>query len=97
MTSNEDLIKYIQAELDGKEIQIEDDLGGWIFKLASEKWYAGHNYRIKPEPREWYVNEYPRNLGHKGLGYLHETKELAKSFGGEKVCKIIKVREILDE
>ena len=103
-TSNEKLIKLIQAEIDGKEVQEQytsRSHGGnvnrsWEKKLKNS-WHTNYTYRIKPEePREWYVNEYEKIFDTKGFGYLHETRELAEKHKDTGVINVLKVREVLD-
>ena len=94
MTSNEDLIVFIQAEINGKTIQLNRK-GTWNTK-DTFTWHKDCNYRIKPEPREWYINEYPEHLGYKGLGYLHPTREIADNHGDSNVIGVIHVKEVLE-
>ena len=93
MTSNEELIQLIQAEIDGKTVLVETSTGCWRGKNAG--WNSTYDYRIKPEPREWYVNEYPEHLGYKGFGYLHPTREIAGKHGDRDVVRVIHVKEVL--
>ena len=49
MTSNEEMIVYIQAEIDGKEVQIRGaNTDIWVAKGAY--WHSNNTYRVKPEP-----------------------------------------------
>src|SRR5438552_4133220 len=64
-----------------------------------DEWQFGENeYRVKPEPREWWANIYGSE---NPTGYLHKTKEKAdhadccQSFAGTRT-ECIKVREILE-
>ena len=46
-------IEFMQAYLDGKEIQVTAAEGGWV-RAGAPSWSWCHNvdeYRIKPEPR----------------------------------------------
>ena len=94
MTSNEELITFIKAEIAGKIIQIlHNDNTGHV-KVGY--WDALNTYRIKPESRQWYVNEYAGDPV-KGLGYLHETEALATNARDTGCLGTIKVREVLDD
>lgn len=51
-------------------------------------------YRVKPEPRVLYANEFQE----RGLSTNHyRTEDAAKSAAGEKISKIIKFVEVLDK
>jgi len=92
MTSNEKLIKLIQAEIDGKEIQISGS-GQWTSKHLVDTWDASRNYRIKPKPREWWVNMYGANCT---CMTFHESKQSAEKTVGI-AGETIHVREVLDD
>ena len=96
MTSNKKLLVFIQAEIDNLIIETEYAAGNWKRKAISDNWNAGYNYRIKSEPREWYVNEYPEHLGYKGFGYLHPTRKIADNHGDSSVIRVIHVKEVLE-
>lgn len=59
MTHGE-MIAVIAAHRDGKAIQFcSFDMGGEWRDADHPAWdFANYNYRIKPEPREWWVNTY---------------------------------------
>ena len=83
------LLPIIEAFANGEDIQIK----------ASDKWLTWESYsfdskseyRIKPNPREWWVNVYDKG------SVIHETKESARSGSAHTKCELIKVREVLDE
>ena len=88
MTSNEELIKFIQADIDGKVVQQKTANGWW----KSDRWDSHATYRIKPEPREYFIKIYADN----SQMAVFETMEDAFEFrinGSE----VIKVREVLDD
>lgn len=69
-----DYLPLVQALVEGKTVQ---------YRLLGEKWSTGGDvdfslppdqYRIKPEPREIWVNRFPD--GHEGLTW-YETEEAA--------------------
>ena len=93
MTSNEELIAYIQAEMDGKEIQYKQNTEAWYAKNPLSGWNSNTIYRVKPEPREWYVNEYsPGDLGY----VLYDTATAAKKRTSDETQQI-KIREVLED
>ena len=48
-----ELLPIIQAYAEGKDVQIKLD-NGWM-TLKSTSFYDDSEYRIKPEPREYYI------------------------------------------
>ena len=51
MTSDSELIEFIQARMNGKTV--EQKCGSiW---LDFESWNSNAVYRVKPEPKEWYL------------------------------------------
>lgn len=90
-----DYLPLVQALAEGKTIQMD----------AEDEWFDNPNpdftlpvecYRVKPEPRVFYVNEYEN-----GFGSLHDSKEKLEDFlnhNGFTVRKICKATiEVLDE
>ena len=100
MATKEDtieMIRVMQAFVGGKAIQrmgLKDpDIREWDDMPIAPIWnWAKNDYRIKPEPREFWVNFYP-NL--EGM-YWHKSKESAdrKLHSGGTT---IKVKEVIDE
>ena len=89
MTSNEELLVLIQAEIDGKVVQ-QKSLSNWI--EFNSRWDSHATYRIKPdEPREWWIA-----LGEFNTGCLADSKKeiMAAARHGDE---LIKVREVLDD
>ena len=85
-------IEVMQAALDGEKIEFQDSNGDWIDSDPAWNWNST-DYRIKPKPREFWVNIYAS----KDMGYAYETEEKAVQAGGINALKTIKVREVLDE
>lgn len=85
-----DYLPLVQALADGKVIQILEVDGAWV-DVIPETFFTmpASSYRIKPEPREIWVNEYPD-----GFGFHYRTKEDAEKFGVgvRQVC----FREVLE-
>lgn len=92
MKTLKEKIKVMQAALDGKEIEYKYPEGGEWHSTNNPlfKWVL-FDYRIKPEPLEFWVNVYDNDGG-----VAHKTKEQAiQGHGGDK-CKTIKVREVME-
>lgn len=98
-------LPMVQAFAEGKEIQCNtkvDGTGEWR-TCRNPDWSCGPDtYRVKPEPREFWVNVYNtgRELGTQNEGYLHLTEASAlrgRSNGaGRTDITTIKVREVLE-
>lgn len=75
-----DYLPLVQALANGKVIQVEVD-GKWI-DMTGEMHFSGvpSDYRIKPEPREIWVNEWDGN-GFVVFATEREAKEHAKRYG----------------
>lgn len=69
-----DYLPLVQALAEGRVIQWVSMEGKWVDGVnISFEWEPSH-YRIKPEPREIWVNRFPD--GHEGLTW-YETEEAA--------------------
>lgn len=98
--TTEDKIKVMQAYIDGKEIQCRSILGGeWGDAIDELRWnWDSTDYRIKPNPREYYLAYIKYPSGASRHYVYHEEKKAYKygtPFGGSR--EIIKVREVFDE
>lgn len=87
-----DYLPLVQALADGKKIQVISS-GGWRdivepgFNLPAER------YRIKPESKEIWVNEYANT----GVA-AHTSKDAAvRNAGVAATRKAVRYREVLDE
>lgn len=57
-----DYLPLVQALADGKVIQWLDRIRGWTDSIElSDSWPAS-DYRIKPEPKEIWLNVYPNDV-----------------------------------
>jgi len=86
-----DYLPLVQALVEGKTVQ---------YRLLGEKWSTGGDvdfslppdqYRIKPEPREWWYNRYPdgRDCG----GYA--SKESAQRYADAGAIQV-RYREVIE-
>lgn len=87
----EELLPVIQAFAEGKEIEFKHKEGDEWFTQDYYVWDEDYEYRIKPEPREWYINIYDSDDS-----YMHNTKIQADNMGKGRI-ECIKVREILED
>jgi len=92
-----DYLPLVQALADGKVLQVRRDPGnghrqwfdldGTCFDLAADQ------YRIKPEPREIWVNRFPD--GHDALTW-YETEEAAHRAYGRVGAIQVRYREVIE-
>lgn len=90
----------LQAWADGKEIQVRDKTSGfntWHGFSPSEQTGADFEndnleWRVKPEPRRWWVNIYDSGYS---VGLVHNTKEQADQYGGKRERECIEVVEVI--
>jgi hypothetical protein len=91
-----DYLPLVQALADGKTIQIQPTPNGngpWK-DLFDPEFSESHTcYRIKPEPREIWVNEYPD--GYNPYSVLFETKEEADRCKAPKRSRCIHFKEVI--
>lgn len=95
----DEMIAVLQAAKAGKAIQCKGkrdkewsditpfENATWDFNLA--------DYRVKPEPREWWLHSYAGKSSPRPFGALYFTKEDAYSASNGNADEIIKVREVL--
>jgi hypothetical protein len=97
----------IQAAIDGKEIEgvsVTDPKRHWS-KFFAEKSGASFNfqsfaYRVKPVPREFWINRYEHQVGSSACN-MHPTRQAAiygcsLGEGAPPLVERIHVREIID-
>lgn len=88
-----DYLPLVQALADGKTIQLKcgdgrwhDQNGGVSFALEAE------NYRIKPEPRDIWVNRYPNGMENG----IFNTEHAAKLHRANDTAVQIRYREVIE-
>lgn len=88
-----DYLPLVQALSEGKVIQYKWSDGGWRDgeHLSFEK--EPNCYRIKPEPREIWVNRFPD--GHDALTW-YETEEAAYRAYGRVGAVQVRYREVIE-
>lgn len=95
----DEIIAVLQAFKDGKAIQFavrKSDPRKWLeLSIRDLAWnFASYEYRVKPEPRTIWVNEYPD-----GSGTVHHSDEVAvrAAHGCCPVRAAVKYVEVIDE
>lgn len=96
MKTLKEKIEVMQAALDGKDIEYTPHKDYWEIDPSPSFNWDRFNYRIKPEPMEFWVNVYEGGETDGELAiYLMET--VAKDRGAQLGArKTIKVREVID-
>lgn len=95
MTTTQEKIKVMQAFCEGKAIQYrkKDSLNQWYNVGVEPIWdWNQVDYRIKPEPRVIYVNEYAE-----GLAHVHFNSEVEAKTVGYNTIRQIKFVEVLED
>lgn len=83
---------FIRAHAEGKTIQVFNTNNGSWYDNDSPSFNAQpEHYRIKAEPREFFVNIYPS-----GKLCIHPTREDANRMARAALFDCIKVREVID-
>lgn len=94
----DEAIRLLQAAKEGKVIECRErgvPEPFWTETSCRDSWgirafaFDDYEYRIKPEPRRWWVNVYPN-----GVRTAHETRELAAAAGGGHV-ECVEVVEVV--
>lgn len=84
--------KLVEAVADGRGVEFCDNTNGWHLK-EPDLWdmaVQNERYRIKPEPREfWLVGDFRFNRLETANDYL-----AGKGANGYPTCEIIHVREV---
>lgn len=89
------LLPIISAFAEGEEVEIlEKRTGKWVAATNPGFSHAPDMYRIKPVPKEIWVNEYPD--GHYAV---HDSQDKARMYVNNDriVREAIRYREVLDE
>jgi Na+-transporting NADH:ubiquinone oxidoreductase subunit NqrF len=72
----------------GKNIQCKSG-DNWV-DIPQPSWnFGGVEYRVKPEPREWWVNMYLANA------HTYSSERLAKAYVLPDLIERVHVREVL--
>lgn len=88
-----DYLPLVQALADGKVIQFNASCSGWTDTDWIVPDQPACRYRIKPEPREVWINRFPD--GHDGLTW-YETEEAALRAYGHVGAIQVRYREVIE-
>ena len=95
MNTIDEAIEVLQAMRDGKSIQVLHINDHWGDRVKSREDelpdFYNLDYRVKPEPREFWLNLYPS-----GSACRHETFEEASRNISDPHGITIKVREVIE-
>ena len=93
MKTLKEQIEVMQAALDGKNIEVDEHGWGELSNPQEEQYnWELFDYRIKPEPLEFWVNVYSS-----GRVYLHDTEAKAKAmYEDDENVILVKVREVTE-
>lgn len=93
MKTLKEKIEVMQAALDGKEIQILicDGWDDWDNDTLPAFNWGANDYRIKPEPMEFWVNVYDD-----GIKILISHEANIDNYEKDGLVKTIKVREVIE-
>jgi len=102
--THDEMIAIIQAHKDGKEIQIKRlSEGGWYGRLSpaytTRLDFTRYEYRIKPEPKVIWVNEYDDLMtGHNSESSAVDGVKCADGSNALDAVRIaVKYIEVIDE
>ena len=93
--THDEMIAVIQAHKDGKQIEyLLKPVDRWV-EIHDPQWdFLHYDYRIKPEPREWYlaIQHGTNSASHT----FYNTERLERWKHEHPKHTIIKVREVLE-
>ena len=98
--THDEMIQVIQAHKEGKQLQYRGKHSHWADIIDPPAWaFHAYDYRVKPEPRVVWINEYPRTvLGDTRLSTTaHPSKESAAFDASSSVIATRKFIEVLED
>lgn len=99
MTTHDEMIAVIQAHKEGKTIQYRTvSAAGWwdLLPQSTEFDFGGFIYRIKPEPKVLYVDEYGGTKDLPDLAY-HDKRDAILCAFPEAKRTAVKYVEVLED
>lgn len=106
MKTTEEMIEVMQGWENGKEIQQKylygsDMVHSWTAQAVMSDgkpiWnWASIDYRIKPEPKEIWVNEYKPET-HRYSYVVFDDRQEAENAAGAAIRTAVKYREVIEE
>jgi len=89
--THDEMIAVIQACKEGKVIQHrQKGWKSWTDTLTPSWDFALREYRVKPEPREWWINVYPDDAK-----YVYCDVLAAQIGKGSRCVETVHIREVL--
>jgi hypothetical protein len=86
-----EFLPFVRALAEGKTIEVMDSSGNWRADSAPTfSSYGPHCYRIKSEPREFWVSIHPAGI------FTNKTRHEAEAIKAQLDCETIKVREVME-
>lgn len=94
--THDEMIAVIAAHRDEKKIQSKRHgfNGPWLDDPAPFWNFANYDYRVKLEPREFWLNVYPLETGGVSI-YGYHSPEIAEKAGNARIARI-HVREVIE-
>jgi len=92
MTTLQEKIAVMQAFADGREIESTRSGSAWGVNTSPVWNWLECEYRVKREPREWWVNVYPEESS--SIAHLSRTAADCDATRTRTEC--IHVREVID-
>ena len=87
------LAPIIAAHAAGKVIQFRSITTSQWYDKPDPDWTARpEHYRVKPEPREWWINVYPTSHGGSAA---HLSRAIAVKFSDPSRVECVHVKEVL--
>lgn len=87
------IIEVTAAFKAGKKIQY-NSRGKWYDDPCPTWNFSGVRYRVKPEPREWWLNVY--NSGVSVCSTVCSTEDAANAYSASYRIECVHVREVLE-
>ena len=95
----QEMIDVLEAYKSGKVIQFKDYMGLWQTVRPPQFNFGSNEYRIKPEPREWYMRKWEDNVDEVTLHVTRTSAVTAFPRSNNthgKSFEVIKVIEVIE-
>ena len=94
MKTVKEKIEVMQAFEDGKQVEVTISGKSKWFNCGEPTWnWVASDYRVKPEPVEFWMNLYPDG----DWGRHYESKNEAIAGSSKNCLRTIRVREVIEE
>ena len=96
MNTIDEAIEILKAMKEGKKLQLKNSKGKWVDRHPDTEMFMPDfcrmGYRIKPEPREIWVNVYPDGRCGEGHNSKREAEHVALAR-----ARTLRFREVIEE